>query len=604
MLTHNGPLRVGVGGPVGSGKTALMDALCKRLRDRYEIAAITNDIYTKWDAEYLVRSGALVADRIAGVETGGCPHTAIREDASANLAAIADMRQKFPALDLVLIESGGDNLAATFSPELADLTIYVIDVAAGDKIPSKGGPRHHPLGSAGDQQGRSRAACRRVAGNDGARIEKDARCAAVRVHQSARRQRALRRSQASSRKRAGYRHRDAGSGAEMMKFDDAARLQRVANDRVIIAGGGIGGLAMALTLHQIGVPCIVFEAAREMRPLGVGINLQPNAVRELADLGLTERELDRVGVPAKEWALVGLNGNDVYAEPRGLLAGYTLAAICGASRPVPHAAVSKGRWSGSGRMRSGWEAASPATGKIADGGVTALIEARRRRDLRGERRAADRRRRHPLGGEGADAPRSAADPLGRRGHVARHDAGRSRSAPALPSSASARIASASSSIRSRIPIRGPAWPLINWIAEVTIDNSEGWKQSGWFRQVGVGDFIHHFDTWVWDWLDVPALIGQADSAFENPMIDRDPVPTWRDGPVVLIGDAAHAMYPTGSNGGSQAIVDARILGAAMVEHGVTQRALAAYDDKLCGPVSQAHSAQSRRRAVRPAQYGR
>ena len=136
----HGPLRVGVGGPVGSGKTALMDALCKHLRDRYEIAAITNDIYTKWDAEYLVRSGALAPERIAGVETGGCPHTAIREDASINLAAIAEMRQKFPDLDLVLIESGGDNLAATFSPELADLTIYVIDVAAGDKIPSKGGP--------------------------------------------------------------------------------------------------------------------------------------------------------------------------------------------------------------------------------------------------------------------------------------------------------------------------------------------------------------------------------------------------------------------------------------------------------------------------------
>ena len=133
-------MRVGVGGPVGSGKTALMDALCKHLRDRYEIAAITNDIYTKWDAEFLVRSGALAPERIAGVETGGCPHTAIREDASINLAAVADMRKKFPDLDLVLIESGGDNLAATFSPELADLTIYVIDVAAGDKIPSKGGP--------------------------------------------------------------------------------------------------------------------------------------------------------------------------------------------------------------------------------------------------------------------------------------------------------------------------------------------------------------------------------------------------------------------------------------------------------------------------------
>ncbi|MEA2995531.1 MAG: urease accessory protein [Alphaproteobacteria bacterium] len=140
MPNRNGPLRVGVGGPVGSGKTALMDALCKRLRERYDIAAITNDIYTKWDAEFLVRSGALAPERIAGVETGGCPHTAIREDASINLAAIADMRKRFPDLDLVLVESGGDNLAATFSPELADLTIYVIDVAAGDKIPSKGGP--------------------------------------------------------------------------------------------------------------------------------------------------------------------------------------------------------------------------------------------------------------------------------------------------------------------------------------------------------------------------------------------------------------------------------------------------------------------------------
>src|ERR671938_144129 len=136
----NGPLRVGVGGPVGSGKTALMDALCKAMRDRWRIAAITNDIYTREDAEFLTRSGALPPERIIGVETVGFPHTAIREDASINLAAVAEMRQKFPELDLVLIESGGDNLAATFSPELADLTIYVIDVAAGDKIPSKGGP--------------------------------------------------------------------------------------------------------------------------------------------------------------------------------------------------------------------------------------------------------------------------------------------------------------------------------------------------------------------------------------------------------------------------------------------------------------------------------
>jgi urease accessory protein len=136
----HGPLRVGIGGPVGSGKTALVDRLCKHMRERYDIAVVTNDIYTKEDAEFLTRSGALAPERIAGVETGGCPHTAIREDASINLAAVAEMSRRFPRLDLVFVESGGDNLAATFSPELADLTLYVIDVSAGDKIPRKGGP--------------------------------------------------------------------------------------------------------------------------------------------------------------------------------------------------------------------------------------------------------------------------------------------------------------------------------------------------------------------------------------------------------------------------------------------------------------------------------
>jgi len=140
MKSQNGPLRVGVGGPVGTGKTALMDALCKTLRGKYDIAAITNDIYTKEDAEFLTRAGSLTPDRILGIETGGCPHTAIREDASINLAGVAEMNRRFPALDVILIESGGDNLSATFSPELADLTIYVIDVSAGDKIPRKGGP--------------------------------------------------------------------------------------------------------------------------------------------------------------------------------------------------------------------------------------------------------------------------------------------------------------------------------------------------------------------------------------------------------------------------------------------------------------------------------
>jgi len=140
MTVNKEPLRIGVGGPVGSGKTALLDALCKRMRDEYELAVVTNDIYTQEDAKFLTNSKALEPDRITGVETGGCPHTAIREDASMNLAAVEDLSTRFPELEIVFIESGGDNLSATFSPELADLMIYVIDVSGGDKIPRKGGP--------------------------------------------------------------------------------------------------------------------------------------------------------------------------------------------------------------------------------------------------------------------------------------------------------------------------------------------------------------------------------------------------------------------------------------------------------------------------------
>ena len=161
--TRHGPLRVGIGGPVGSGKTALVEALCKRLRDIYDIYVITNDIYTKEDQLILTRAQALPAERIMGVETGGCPHTAIREDASMNLAAIEDMQRKFPHAELCFIESGGDNLAATFSPELADLTIYVIDVAAGEKIPRKGGPGITRSDLLDHQQDRSGSARRREA---------------------------------------------------------------------------------------------------------------------------------------------------------------------------------------------------------------------------------------------------------------------------------------------------------------------------------------------------------------------------------------------------------------------------------------------------------
>ena len=354
--------------------------------------------------------------------------------------------------------------------------------------------------------------------------------------------------------------------------------------RVLIAGGGIGGLVTALTLHQIGVPCIVFEAAREMRPLGVGINLQPNAVRELYDLGIGQAELDRVGLPAREWALVGLNGNDIYSETRGLFAGYRW----------PQYAVHRGRFHmllhdkaiermGPQAVRLG----ARVTGyrKNADGSVTALIES----------------------ADGTFYEETGALLIGADGI---HSAIRAQMHPDQPpihwggavmwrgTTLAKPIRTGSSFVglgthRHRVVIYPISHPdpqtglaMINWIAEVTLDNSEGWKQLGWFRQVEISDFAHHFDDWVWDWLDVPALLRQADSAFENPMIDRDPVPTWQDGPVLLLGDAAHAMYPTGSNGASQAIVDARVLGAEMISHGVTPAALKAYDDALCGPISQ------------------
>ncbi len=356
------------------------------------------------------------------------------------------------------------------------------------------------------------------------------------------------------------------------------------NSPVLIAGGGIGGLATALTLHQIGVPCVVFESVRDMRPLGVGINLQPNAVRELDDLGITEDDLDRVGLPAKEWALVGLNGNDIYAEPRGRLAGYQW----------PQYAVHRGEFHlllyGKLVERIGPQAVRlghRVTGYRKNPGRQRqrAHRARRRLDIGGRRLAAHRRRRHPLGGRAQMHP--AQPPIHWGGAVMWRG-----TTWAKPIRTGASFVGLGTHRHRMVfyPISHPdpktGLSMINWIAEVTMDNAEGWKQSGWFRPVETKEFVHHFEDWIWDWLDVPALIRQADGAFENPMIDRDPVPTWQDGPVALLGDAAHAMYPTGSNGGSQAIVDARVLGAAMVEHGVTQEALAAYDAKLCGPVSQ------------------
>jgi 2-polyprenyl-6-methoxyphenol hydroxylase-like FAD-dependent oxidoreductase len=352
---------------------------------------------------------------------------------------------------------------------------------------------------------------------------------------------------------------------------------------VVIAGGGICGMATALTLHQIGVPCVVLESVREMRPLGVGINLQPNAVRELYDLGITEAELDQVGVPAREWALVGLNGNDVYSEPRGRLAGYQWSQY----------AVHRGRLQmlmydkvieriGPQAVRLGARVAGYR--KTATGGVMVQV----------------------VHADGTSSEIDAALLIGADGI---HSAVRAQMHPGQPpihwgGSIMWRGVTWGRPIRTgasfvglgthkhRIvfyPISHPdphtGLAMINWIAEVTWDHADEKLLSGWFRQVPIDSFLHHFADWTWDWLDVPALIRGAEFAFENPMIDRDPVPTWVDGPVVLLGDAAHAMYPTGSNGASQAIVDARVLGAVMCEFGATQEALAEYDARLCGPIS-------------------
>lgn len=341
-------------------------------------------------------------------------------------------------------------------------------------------------------------------------------------------------------------------------------------------------MALALTLHQLGVPCVVLEAVPQLQPLGVGINLQPNAVRELYDLGIDAAMLDKIGIQAREWALVGRNGNDVYAEPRGLLAGYRW----------PQYSVHRGQL----QMllyRLVLERLGPQSVRLGqrvsgyrndEAGVTAFVE-----QANGERQ------------EVQGCLLVGADGL--------HSAIRAQMHPKQPpiqwggailwrgTSQGVPIRSGASfvgvgSLRHRVvlyPI-SPADPstglaTINWIAEITVDNSKGWTQGDWNRRVKLEDFAHHFDGWNYSWLDVPAMLRGAKEVFEYPMIDRDPIPTWVDGRVALLGDAAHVMYPVGSNGASQAIVDARVLGAAMVDKGVTPAALQAYDDRLCADIS-------------------
>ena len=355
------------------------------------------------------------------------------------------------------------------------------------------------------------------------------------------------------------------------------------DDKVIIAGGGIGGLTLALTLHQIGVPFLVLEASHTMRPLGVGINIQPNAVRELFELGLTSEVLGTIGVPAKEWALVGLNGREVYSEKRGLDAGYkwpqfaahrgellmllyrTLIERAGAESVMLDARVDKYIKRPSGEVDVSVKGSDGSRFQISGSLVIGADGIH----------SAVRAQMHP-----GQPPIHWGGAIMWRGTV--------RAKPLRTESSF--IGLGTHQHRMVIyPISKPAADgtvLTNWIAELTIDSNEGWLEDTWFKEVPIDSFVHHFEGFRYDWLDVPTMLNKSECGYMNPMIDRDPVATWVDGPVALMGDAAHAMYPTGSNGASQAIVDARVIGAAILEQGLTPDALKSYDDLLCKKVSE------------------
>ena len=351
---------------------------------------------------------------------------------------------------------------------------------------------------------------------------------------------------------------------------------------VMIAGGGIAGLTMALTCEQVGVPAVVFESVRQMAPLGVGINLQPNAVRELMDLGLGS-ELDKIGIEAREWALVGRNGNDVWAEPRGRDAGYRW----------PQYSVHRGELQmllyrtvldrmGEDAVRTGHRVVGY---RNVDDKVVALIDTRdgsEQQEHVGQLllgadglHSAVRQQMHPSQGD----PQWGGAVLWR---------GATPGKP-IRSGASFTLVGTLEQRFVHYPISDvdpeTGLQLQNWIAELTFDPSAGWRSSDWNRQVDIEEFLPAFEDWDFDWLDIPALVRGAPAVWEFPMVDRDPVDHWVDGSVALLGDAAHVMYPVGSNGASQAIVDARVLGSWFVQRGVGPQALDEFEQQLIEPMS-------------------
>ncbi|MAS45573.1 MAG: flavin-dependent oxidoreductase [Rhodobacteraceae bacterium] len=338
---------------------------------------------------------------------------------------------------------------------------------------------------------------------------------------------------------------------------------------VLIAGAGIAGLTLALTCHQIGLRARVFEAARELRPLGVGINLQPNAVRELEALGLGP-DLARIGVETRDWGLHSKTGREIWTEPRGRAAGYRWPQFSVHRGALQMALLREVR------ARLGEHAVT--SGARAAGFATQGEEAVLRLDDGGEARggalvAADglhsaiRAAMHP--GEGR--------PIWSGAVLWR---GATRAKPFLSGASMALVGTMAQRFVA-YPISAPdpdtGEALINWIAELKFDPSGGWTRSDWNRRAEASEFLPRFEGWRFGWIDAPALIRATDEIFEYPMVDRDPAPFWTVGRTTLIGDAAHVMYPVGSNGASQAVMDARALGRAFLDHGVGPAALAAYE---------------------------
>ena len=351
---------------------------------------------------------------------------------------------------------------------------------------------------------------------------------------------------------------------------------------IIIVGGGIGSLTLGLTLYQIGLSCTIYEAVNKLEPRGVGINLLPNAVRELYELGIGAELLDEIGITAREWALVGTRGQEIYSEPRGEFAGYKW----------PQYAVHRGNFhmllykkfvskAGQEAFVTGYRAKNYQ--KNTNGTVTVEFET----SDGVEKRTAD----VLIGADGIHSAIRARmypdqPPINWGGTLMWR--GTSEAIPLRTDSSFVAVGNH----RQRVvmypitrPDVGTGKSIINWIAEITYDDTSKYENMGWFKQSGYDDFLHYFKDWKHDWLDVPELIRSADKIYENPMIDRDPIPSWVDDNVALLGDAAHPMYPVGSNGASQAIIDARVMCRKFLDFGLNELALKEYDRTLCDPIS-------------------